>query len=159
MKSKLDLPTKIFFLLVFASAYFLAIPYPDMAREFPSLITSCSLVVLAASLFMDFFAWYGKRSAEVKSASVRKVDQSSAMRTRFMLSWAIIMVSTLAGLFGGFLLTAFLLLVGFPVVFEVKKRRVLVKDVALAVALTICVYLLFDKLMGVPLLSGLLIDL
>lgn len=156
---KLDIGLKVFFLLLFGSAYFLAIPYPEKARQFPQLIISCCLAFSAASLLLDIFARFRRRSAKAKNASGTTVNRGRVIGARFWKSWLIIIFSTLAGLFGGFLFTALFLLVGFPLVFEGRKRRILVKDLALAVVLTICVYLVFDKLMGVPLLSGLLIDL
>ncbi len=153
-----DVRIKLVLLAFFGLFYLLAIPYPEKSRQFPQLIALFSLVVIVLSLIMDF-----RRKAAV-SAQISQVDDTeltgtdeqgkTEKRKRFYRAWAIILVSSGAGFLGGFLFTAFFLCAGFALIFG--RREKAFKNMTAAVVMTVCIYLIFERLMGVPLLSGIL---
>jgi hypothetical protein len=60
------------------------------------------------------------------------------------------------GFLGGFLFSTFFLFMGFAIFFGGKKN--LIKNVVISVLMTILIYLSFQWIMGVPLLTGILLD-
>lgn len=153
-----DVKIKIALLVFFALFYVLAIPFPQKSRQFPQLIAACSLVAVVVALVRDFTTKpaAGVRISGVDDTELSGTDEKGVRekRKRFYRAWAIILVSVGAGLIGGFLFTTFLLFGGFAVFFG--RRQELARNIAVAVAMTVGIYLAFAWLMGVPLLSGIL---
>jgi Tripartite tricarboxylate transporter TctB family len=149
---------KIALLFVFGAAYVLAIPFPEDAKQFPQLLAAISFVLTAAGLAADF----GRRDrvaaeiGDVDDTELKPVDAATrqARSKRFWQAWAIILASTGVGIAGGFLYSAACLFAGFAFVFGARQK--LAANLAVAVAMTALVYLVFGRLMGVPLLEGVL---
>lgn len=149
---------KIALLVFFALLYFVALPYPEKSRKFPHLLAHFSFIMLVISLVVDFA---GKRivTGEMTDAgdTELKVTDATAKRSRkkrFYQAWGVILVSTAIGFLGGFLFSTFSLFVGFALVFGEKTRRKRLRNFVTAVAMTALIYLIFEWVMGVPLLGG-----
>jgi Tripartite tricarboxylate transporter TctB family len=155
--ARTDVRLKIVFAVFFGLFYLLAIPYPEKSRQFPQLIALFSFIVTSISLVRDFAR--GARAgeiAQVDDTELTGVDEGKGKekKKRFWSAWGIILAALGAGLLGGFLFATLFLFAGFGLVFG--RREDLVKNLIVAVAMTICVFCAFHWLMGVPLLSGLL---
>jgi hypothetical protein len=154
--ARTDVRLKIVLAFSFGLFYLIAIPYPEKSRQFPQLIALFSFIVTVVSLVRDLAR--GARAAEiaqVDDTELTGVDEGRGKekKKRFLRAWGIILASLGAGLLGGFLFATLFLFTGFGVIFG--RREQLVKNVLVAVAMTICVFFAFHWLMGVPLLSGL----
>jgi len=161
MKEKLKLTEvwfKIILLFVFSGFYILAIPYPQESGQFPQLLAAISLILTLAALAADFLR------AQVTAGEIGDVDDTelkvvdtatrNVRRRRFYQAWAILLVSTGVGYLGGFLFSTVLLFGGFGLAFG--RRENLVKNMIVAVAMTVVVYFIFGRIMAVPLLNGVL---
>ncbi|OFZ91691.1 MAG: hypothetical protein A2V78_01200 [Betaproteobacteria bacterium RBG_16_64_18] len=161
MKEKLKLTEvwfKIVLLFVFSGFYILAIPYPQESGQFPQLLAAISLILTLAALAADFLR------AQVTAGEIGDVDDTelkvvdtatrNVRRRRFYQAWAILLVSTGVGYLGGFLFSTVLLFGGFGLAFG--RRENLVKNMIVAVAMTVVVYFIFGRIMAVPLLNGVL---
>ncbi len=148
------------FLLVafFCFLYILAIPYPAKSKQFPQLIAVFSLVMLFLSLVSDFTQKHTRAAqiSGVDDTELEEIDEAArrTRRKRFFKAWAILLFSAAAGYLGGFLFATFFLLLGFAFFFGEKKD--LLKNSAIAVILTVAIYVIFQYVMAVPLLSGIL---
>ncbi len=159
MKEKFKLTevwVKIALLFVFSGFYLAASPYPAKSREFPQLLAILSLIMTLISLGMDFSR---KETAageitDVDDTELKILDAETkrARKKRLYQAWAIIIVSTAAGFLGGFLFSTLLYFLFFAVFFGKKEK--LLKNIAIAVAMTILIYVTFQRIMGVPLLEG-----
>jgi len=161
MKEKLkstEVWFKIILLFVFSGFFILAIPYPQESRQFPQLLAAISVVLTVIALAMNFLR------AQVIAGEIDGVDDTElkvvdtatrlARRKRFYLAWAILLISTGIGFLGGFLFSAVLLFGGFGL--ASGRRENWVKNVIIAVAMTVVVYFIFGRIMAVPLLNGVL---
>jgi hypothetical protein len=154
---RLDVWCKMVLAVMFALLYVMARSYPAESRQFPQLIAVFTLAILALSLLRDFFG--GKtavspESAEASDAGAQTVDQGNEVKERhrrLYLSWAMILVSTVIGFLGGFLITTFLLFIGFALFFGEKKH--LLRNVLVAVMVTAVIYFVFEWIMRVPLVG------
>jgi hypothetical protein len=151
-----DVRFKLVLMVFFGLFYALAIPYPQKSRQFPQLIALFSLVTVVISLISDFArkAAATGEIAQVDDTELTRIDEQSRKekKGRFYRAWVIILASTVAGLLGGFAFTTFFLFAGFALVFGDSKD--LFKNAVMTVAITVCIYLAFHWLMGVPLFSG-----
>lgn len=161
MKEKLrstEVWFKILLLFVFSGAYLLAVPFPHESRQFPQLLAVVSLALTIAALAADFLR--GQASAgeigAVDDTELRVLDGQAPKerRRRFIQAWAIILVATAAAFLGGFLLGAALIFAGFGVAFG--HRENLLRNLIVAAAMTAGVYVVFGRIMAVPVLDGLL---
>ena len=161
MKEKLkstEVWFKIILLFVFSGFFILAIPYPQESRQFPQLLAAISVVLTVIALVMNFLR------AQVIAGEIDGVDDTelkvvdtatrNVRRRRFYQAWAILLVSTGVGYLGGFLFSTVLLFGGFGLAFG--RRENLVKNMIVAVAMTVVVYFIFGRIMAVPLLNGVL---
>ena len=161
MKEKLkstEVWFKIVLLFVFSGFFILAIPYPQESRQFPQLLAAISVVLTVIALAMNFLR------AQVIAGEIDGVDDTElkvvdtatrlARRKRFYQAWAILLISTGIGFLGGFLFSAVLLFGGFGL--ASGRREDWVKNVIIAVAMTVVVYFIFGRIMAVPLLNGVL---
>ena len=161
MKEKLESTEvwfKIVLLFVFSGFYILAIPYPQESRQFPQLLAAISLILTVAALAMDFLR------AQVIAGEIGDVDDTElkvldaptkqARRKRFYQAWAILLVSTGVGILGGFLFSTVLLFAGFGLAFGRRENGV--KNMIVAISMTVLVYVVFGRIMAVPLLDGVL---
>lgn len=161
MKEKFKLTEvwfKIVLLFVFSGFYILAIPYPAKSKEFPQLLAIISLIMTVISLIMDFSReeTVAGEITDVDDTELKVLDAETkrARKKRFYQAWAIILVSTGIGFLGGFLFSTFFYFAGFALVFGTREK--LLKNMIIAVAMTIVVYVSFQRIMGVPLLEGIL---
>ena len=154
---RLDVWCKIALMALFAVLYLMARSYPSESAQFPQLIAGFTMAVLALSLSRDFF---GKQaaspgSAETGDAGFQAAEQRSEekeKRRRFTLTWVMIIVSTGLGFWGGFLITTFLLFIGFALFFGEKRH--LLRNIISAVAVTAAIYFVFEWVMRVPLVGN-----
>ena len=161
MKEKLKLTEvwfKIVLLFVFSGFFILAIPYPQESRQFPQLLAAISLILTLAALAADFLRAQviAGEIGDVDDTELKVVDTATrnVRRRRFYQAWAILLVSTGVGYLGGFLFSTVLLFGGFGLAFG--RRENLVKNMIVAVAMTVVVYFIFGRIMAVPLLNGVL---
>ena len=149
---------KLILLAFFGFWYAQAFSFPEQSRQFPHLIAVPSLILTLISLIIDFtkkkeaageIAGTDDTELTVLGESARK-----ERKKRFWQAWGIILVSMLVGFLGGFLFSAFFLLVGFALLFGNRENRV--KNLVYAAAITIATYLTFQWFMDVPLLRGVL---
>lgn len=161
MKEKLkstEVWFKILLLFVFSGFFILAIPYPQESRQFPQLLAAISVALTVIALAMDFLR------AQVIAGEIDGVDDTElkildaptkrARRRRFYQAWAILLGATGAGFLGGFLFSAIVLFAGFGIASE--HRENLGRNMIVAVAMTVLVYVVFGRIMAVPLLNGIL---
>ncbi|OGA03415.1 MAG: hypothetical protein A3H35_05975 [Betaproteobacteria bacterium RIFCSPLOWO2_02_FULL_62_17] len=161
MKEKLkstEVWFKIVLLFVFSGFFILAIPYPQESRQFPQLLAAISLILTVAALAIDFLRAQviAGEIGDVDDTELKVVDMATRMarRLRFHRAWAILLVSTGAGFLGGFLFSTVLLFGGFGLVFG--QRENLVKNMTVAVVMTVLVYFVFGRIMAVPMVNGVL---
>ena len=161
MKEKfksIEVRFKIVLLFVFSGFFILAIPYPQESRQFPQILAAISFVLTLSALGMDFLR------TQVLAGEIGGVDDSElivldaptrrARRRRYYQAWAIILVATGAGFLGGFLFSTIFLFIGFGLAFGGSEN--LVRSLVIAVAMTLLVYVVFGRIMAVPLLNGVL---
>lgn len=153
-----DVWFKVLLLFVFGAFFFLANPYPPESRQFPQLLAVISMGLTALALAMDFLRAQGGavEIGGVDDTELQVLDAATrrARRRRFYQAWAIILVSTGVGFLGGFLFSTVLLFLGFGLVFGRRENRI--KNVIVAVLLTVVIYFVFGRIMAVPLLDGVL---
>lgn len=149
---------KIALLFIFSAFYVLALPFPEKSRQFPQLLAVISLVMTVIALIADFSRKDTLRGeiTGVDDTELKVLDAKtkSARKKRLYQAWAIILVSTGVGFLGGFLFSALCFFAGFALVFGSRKKQG--KNMIIAVAMTIVVYFIFGRTMGVPLLEGVL---
>lgn len=152
-----DVWCKMALMALFVLLYAMARSYPPESRQFPQLIAVFTLVVLAISLARDF--WRKKaappESAEASDAGFQVTDQNKdgkERKRRLYLTWGLILISTAIGFWGGFIITTFLLFIGFALLFGEKKH--LLRNSLTAVAVTAVIYFVFEWIMRVPLLGN-----
>jgi hypothetical protein len=153
-----DFWCKLALLFVFGAFYLLARPFPQEARQFPQLLAAISLLLTLVALAADF-ARQGVKHGEVGGVDDTELKPAdprtrSARSRRFWLAWAILLASAGVGLAGGFLYSVIGLFAGFALAFGGREKRT--GNLFIAAVLTAAVYLVFGKLMGVPLMEGLL---
>ena len=156
---KVDICFKIVLFFLFGIAGLVANNYSQKARQFPQLIALLTLILLALSFLGDLYRWLKERKPLSSGSRVPVTEENRTRRVRFYKAWLIIIVAIGAGLLGGFLFSTLFLLAGFPLFLSDGKGRHLGWDLSLAVVVTAFIYLIFQYMMGVPLLTGLLIDL
>ena len=153
-----DFWCKLALLFVFGAFYLLARSFPQESRQFPQLLAAISLLLTVIALAADFVRQGapGGEVGGVDDTELKTVDPEtrSARSRRFWLAWAILLASTGAGLAGGFIYSVIGLFAGFALVFGSGEKRA--GNLVIAAALTAAVYFVFGKLMGVPLMEGLL---
>lgn len=153
-----DFWCKVALLFVFGAFYVLARPFPEESRQFPQLLAAISLLLTLAALAADFVRRGGTRGeiGDVDDTELKPADPEtrSARRRRFWQAWAILLASAGAGLVGGFVYSVIGLFAGFALAFGSGEKRA--GNLFVAAALTVAVYFVFGKLMGVPLMQGLL---
>jgi len=149
---------KIVLLFVFGGFFILALPYPHDSRQFPQLLAAIGLILTVAALAIDFVREQviAGEIGDVDDTELKVVDAATrnARRGRYYLAWAILLVSTGIGFLGGFLYSTICLFISFGLVFG--RREHWVKNTIIAAALTVLVYFVFGRIMGVPLLDGVL---
>lgn len=154
---RLDVWCKIVLMLLFVILYGMARSYPAESRQFPQLIAVFTLVILVISLIRDFSGKTApaRESAEASDAGFQSTDQKQdrkERRKRLCLAWGMILVSTAIGFWGGFLITTFLLFIGFALFFGEKKH--LLRNSITAILVTAVIYFVFEWVMRVPLLGN-----
>jgi hypothetical protein len=153
-----DFWCKLALLFVFGAFYLLARSFPQESKQFPQLLAAISLVLTLVALAADFVRQGVTRGevGGVDDTELKPVDPGtrSARSRRFWLAWAILLASAGVGVAGGFLFSVIGLFVGFALAFGGGEKRA--GNLVVAAALTAAVYFVFGKLMGVPLMEGLL---
>ena len=156
---KLETCFKIVLFFFFGTGYLGAMHYSQKARQFPQLIALITLILLALSFLGDLYRWLRERESLLTGGRIPATEENGIRRLRFYKAWLIIIVAMGVGMLGGFFFSTLFLLAGFPLLLGDGKGRRLVWDLSLAVIVTACIYLIFQYVMGVPLLTGLLINL
>ena len=161
MKEKLKLTEvqiKLALILIFGFFYIYAMPYPEKSKQFPQLLAVISIILVIISLTFDFMKkeTVAGEITDIDDTEVKILDEATkrARKQRFYKAWGIILVSSAVGFLGGFLFSTLFFFLGFAFFFGEKKD--LIKNVAIAVGMTILIYVSFEKVMMVPLLDGIL---
>jgi hypothetical protein len=153
-----DFWCKLALLFVFGAFYLLARSFPQESRQFPQLLAAISVLLTVVALAADFVQQGGTRGeiGDVDDTELKPVDAEtkSARSRRFWQAWAILLASAGAGLAGGFLYSVIGLFAGFALAFGNGEKRT--GNLFVAAGLTAAVYFVFGKLMGVPLMAGML---
>jgi hypothetical protein len=154
---RLDVWCKIVLMVLFVLLYVMARSYPSESRQFPQLIAVFTLVILVISLIRDFSRKTAASpgSAEASDAGFQAADQvkeEKGKKRRLYLTWGMLLISTGIGFWGGFLITTFLLFMGFALFFGEKKH--LLRNSLTAIGVTAVIYVVFEWIMRVPLLGN-----
>ena len=134
---RLEVAFEIVLLVAFAVLYGLAMPYPDRARQFPQLIAAFSLVMVVLALVQDL----RRGRIQRKRVAIGRVARAGGIIVGL-------------GFVGGFLLSVLLFFLGFAFFFG--ARDAFWRHAAIAVGVTAAIWVLFERIMGVPLLEGVL---
>lgn len=155
---QLDVKVKLVSIIIFGFAFAYAETFPKGSRVFPQLISISCLILAVLSLVLDF------TSKAVKTGEITGIDdtelkvldfqQKRAQKLRFYKAWMIILFAVTAGYLGGFLFTAYLSFFGFSLFWGERKN--LTKNLLITTVLTAVIYVIFNLIMKVPLLSGML---
>lgn len=158
MFKRLDVWCKIALMALFVLLFAMARSYPSESRQFPQLIAVFTFIMLAISLVRDFLAIKTEappKSAEKGDVGFRATDPEKGItekKKRLYLTWGMILVSTGIGFWGGFLITTFLIFIGFALFFGDRKH--LLRNSLTAIAVTAVIYFVFEWIMRVPLLGN-----
>ncbi len=175
---------KLCLLALFLFLMWVGRSYPRNSRLFPEILGTITLVFLIISFIQDFNNLRRRKGKEVaeetppeappsdiveeKMRWMKEVEEksedagyevleTSIRRKRLFESIVIVLISLGIGYLGGFLLTVPFYFIAFGILHGQKKKAV--KYIIIALAITAVTYLSFTKLMGIPLLQGLLWDL
>ena len=161
-------------------------PYPKQSRLFPLILGAITVLFIIISFFQDFYKLRRKKEKEVDKETPPEAPPSDIVeekmkwmkkeleekggedagyemletglrRKRLIESIAIVLISLGIGYLGGFLLTVPFYFIAFGILHGDKKKAI--KYIVIALAVTAATYLSFSKLMAVPLLRGLWLDL
>src|SRR6266403_2101922 len=88
------------------------------------------------------------------AASTRRDRWDRERAARVARAWGVIVVATACGAVGGFLISVVLFFLGFAFFFG--TRQAFWRHAAIGVAISAVIWILFDQIMGVPLLAGVL---
>ncbi len=150
-----DVWFKIILLGLFIFLYIVSDSYPEKSKKFPQLIAISTSIIMIISLITDFARKekFQEEILDVSDTELTKTDEifKRERKKRFYKAWIIILISTAIGFWGGFLITTFLLLIGFPLLFG--KRENLLKNTAIAIGMTIIIFLTFQWIFGISLLK------
>jgi hypothetical protein len=149
---------KVGLLFFFTAFYLLALPFPEKSRQFPQLLALVSLGLTVIALILDFTRGSAVQAeiADVDNTELEVRDGATrrARRKRYYRAWAIVIVSTGVGILGGFFFSALCLIGGFSVLFG--SREHIRRNTLAGIGIVAGVYIVFGKVMGVPLLNGVL---
>ena len=156
--------------------------YPEESRLFPELLGIFTVIIIIASLIIDFIKIKAGRKPvivktilsehsssdirEEKMRWIKEIEEKSEMdagyalleeglrKKRLRQAILIVLVSLMIGYLGGFLLTVPFYFIAFGILHGQRKH--ILKYIFIASGFTLLVYLFFTSLMGVPLLRGML---
>lgn len=175
---------KLCLLALFLFLMWVGRTYPKNSRLFPEILGTITVIFIIISFIQDFINLRRKKEKEVveetppeappsdileeKIRWMKEVEEkaddagyemleSGLRRKRLFESIVIVLISLGIGYLGGFLLTVPFYFIAFGILHGEKKKAV--KYIIIALAITAVTYLSFTKLMGVPLLQGLLWEL
>jgi putative tricarboxylic transport membrane protein len=132
-----------------------ALSFPGKAGQFPLMIGCSVLIIITLFLVISLTRKTVEEIKEIDDTELSAFQDKQTRKARMKrlgLAWGVILVSSLVGYLAGFLFLALLLFSGFSAFFG--SRENLRKNLVIAAALTIVTYLIFDWVMGVPLLRG-----
>jgi hypothetical protein len=158
MFKRLDVWCKIALMALLVLLFAIARSYPSESRQFPQLIAVFTFIMLTISLVRDLFGIKTKappKSAETGDDGFQAADREKGLtekKKRLYLTWGMILVSTGIGFGGGFLITTFLIFIGFALFFGDRKH--LLRNSLTAIAVTAVIYFVFEWIMRVPLLGN-----
>ena len=133
----------VFVLLLWDSRH-----YPPESRDYPRLIGAITLLLIVVSLFRHFWK---KGKEEERDA------ETNLRRKRFFQFSLIVVLATVVGLLGVFILSVVCYYVAYA--FLQRKSASLIKSLSIGMALTVLFYITFGWFMNVPLIRGWLIRL
>src|SRR5213593_1053455 len=133
---RLEVAFELILLFGFAALYMVSTAYPERSRQFPQLIALVSMALTVLALVRNF--------AGAASTRRRRWDRERAARVA--RAWGVIVVSTACGAVGGFLVSVLFFFLGFAFFFGTRE----------AFWRHAVIWILFEGVMGVPLLGGVL---
>src|SRR5205809_2984220 len=138
----------VLLLVVFVALYSLATTYPERSRQFPQLIALVTIALLLLALGRNFARSF------TTAACTRRDRWDRERAARVARAFSVIVVATACGAVGGFLISVVLFFLGFAFFFG--TRQAFWRHAAIGVAISAVIWILFDQIMGVPLLAGVL---
>ena len=170
---------KVCLLAFFLMLMWMGRTYPEKSRLFPELLGGITVLFIILSFVQDFLKPKGEgkkvvvkdpepASSDVREETLKRLKEveehaedagyveleASLKKKRLTQAVIIILISLGIGYLGGFLLTVPFYFITFGVLHGDKKKAL--KYVIIGVAITVVTYMSFTKLMGVPLLRGVL---
>jgi len=145
---RLEVAFELVLLVVFVALYSLATAYPERSRQFPQLIALVTIALLLLALGRNFARSF------TTAASTRRDRWDRERAARVARAWGVIVVATACGAVGGFLISVVLFFLGFAFFFG--TRQAFWRHAAIGVGISAVIWILFDQIMGVPLLAGVL---
>lgn len=121
--------------------------YPPESSFYPQIIAGITIILLIVSLVRHFW----------KKEEGKKTGPEFTLRLRrFFQVSLVIVLATILGFLGGFLLSVLCYYVAYA--FFQEDRTKLIRTLSIGVALTFLFYISFGWFMKVPLLRGWLVD-
>lgn len=133
----------LFVLLLFDSKR-----YPFESRLYPQIIGGITLILLLFSLFRHFWS-KGKEKEHDPGVALR--------RKRFLQISMVVVLATVLGFLGGFIVSVLCYYVAYALFQEDKTK--LFRTLSIGIALTVLFYISFGWFMNVPLIQGWLVNL
>jgi len=175
---------KLCLLALFLFLMWVGHTYPKDSRLFPQILGAITVLFIIVSFIQDFISLRGKKEEELvketppeappsdiveeKMRWMKEVEEKSEdagyevlettiRRKRLFQSIVIVLISLGIGYLGGFLLIVPFYFITFGILHGQKKKAI--KHIIIGLAITAVIYISFTKLMGIPLLQGLLWEL
>jgi predicted CDP-diglyceride synthetase/phosphatidate cytidylyltransferase len=121
--------------------------YPPESSFYPRIVGGITIILLLVSLVRHF----RKKEEEKKTGT-----ESTVRLRRFFQISLVIVLATVLGFLGGFILSVLCYYVAYALFQEERTR--LIRTLGIGVALTVLFYISFGWFMQVPLLRGWLVD-
>jgi len=143
-----------FVLIAFIIFYSVASSYSEGARKFPKFILTIGIVILIFWMVMYFIFPLAMKFIEAQE----DVEEGNSRNPlRYYRAWFCVGLSIFIGYLFGFIFlvpTAFI-----SYLFLLGDRKKMIGVMIVMVVITALFYLAFDRLLHIPLLQGLLLDL
>ena len=142
----LDLFFQMVLLALFVIMMWESRSYPSESSFYPRIVAGVTIILLLVSLVRHF-----RKKGEAKT------DRESILRRRRFLQISLVVVlATVLGYVGGFIVSVLCYYVAYALFHEDRTR--LIRTLGIGVVLTVLFYISFAWFMQVPLLRGWLVD-
>ncbi len=146
-KLNLDLFLQLGLLGLFVLLIWESRSYPFESRFYPQIIGGITIVLLLVSMVRHFLKKWEKKETGPEVALRRR---------RFFQIFLVVVLATILGFLGGFLLSVLFYYVAYAF-FQREKRR-FIQTLGIGLALTVFFYISFGWFLNVPLFRGWLVN-